>query len=158
MIHCAGMACELDDLPAAPPVPKGIVVEVVDKPVALERLTTERRQRRHEGRTLMAQTQPRRVWYSVASLTSRPVGETTLCIGAGVAGIYDVHVLEKFRRRGIGTALVHAAVLHAKKLGHRAAVLGATGMGLGIYARLGFREVCKLSFWKYGKMRQIRDD
>jgi len=43
----------------------------------------------------------------------------------------------------------------AQQLGHAAAVLGATGMGLGVYARLGFREVCKLSFWKYGKMRQL---
>jgi len=25
---------------------------------------------------------------------------------------------------------------------------------MSVYARLGFREVCKLSFWKYGKMRQ----
>jgi hypothetical protein len=37
---------------------------------------------------------------------------------------------------------------------YRASVLTATGMGLRIYAPLGFREVCKLSFWKYGKMRQ----
>jgi len=26
---------------------------------------------------------------------------------------------------------------------------------MSVYARLGFREVCKLSFWKYGKMRQL---
>ena len=37
---------------------------------------------------------------------------------------------------------------------YRASVLAATGMGLGVYTRLGFREVCQLSFWKYGKMRQ----
>lgn len=66
----------------------------------------------------------------------------------------DVEVLEKFRGRGIGTALVAATLRHGNKLGYQAAVLGATGMGMGINARLGFREVCKLSFWKYGKMRQ----
>ena len=59
---------------------------------------------------------------------------------------------------GIGTALVQAALRQAQQLGHAAAVLGATGMGLGVYARLGFREVCKLSFWKYGKMRQLREE
>ena len=72
-----------------------------------------------------------------------------------MAGLYDVHVLEEFRRRGIGTALVQAALRQAQRLGHTAAVLGASGMGLSVYARLGFCEVCKLSFWKYGKMRQL---
>jgi hypothetical protein len=52
-------------------------------------------------------------------------------------------------------ALVHAALRLGKKLGYRAAVLGATGMGARVYARAGFREVCKLSFWRYGKVRQV---
>jgi hypothetical protein len=43
----------------------------------------------------------------------------------------------------------------AQRFGHAEAVLAATRMGLGVYARLGFREVCKLSFWEYGKMRQL---
>ena len=103
----------------------------------------------------MALVQPRQVWHFAASLEGTPVGETTLCCGAGVVGICAVEVLEAFRRRGIGTALVHAALREARQLGHAAAVLAATGMGLSVYARLGFREVCKLSFWKYGKMRQL---
>jgi GNAT superfamily N-acetyltransferase len=71
------------------------------------------------------------------------------------AGIYDAQVLEKFRRRGIGTAPVRAALVDPReRLGYGAAVLAATGAGFGVYARLGLREVCKLSFWKYGKMRQ----
>ena len=103
----------------------------------------------------MALVKPRQVWHFAASLEGRPVGETALCYGAEVAGIYDVEVMEAFRRRGIGTALVKAALRHSQLLGHAAAVLGATGTGLSVYARLGFREVCKLSFWKYGKMRQL---
>jgi hypothetical protein len=43
------------------------------------------------------------------------------------------------------------------KLGYGDTVLGATGTGASVYARAGFREVCKLSFWKYGKMRQLTD-
>jgi GNAT superfamily N-acetyltransferase len=154
MIHCAGMACDLDRMPKTASAPDGVTVQLVDEPPALCPLTTERRRLRHKGRNLMARMTPRQVWHFAATATGKPVGETTLCIGAGVAGIYDVIVLEKFRGRGIGSALVYAALRHAKNLGYRAAVLGATGMGLGIYARLGFREVCKLSFWKYGKMRQ----
>jgi GNAT superfamily N-acetyltransferase len=74
-----------------------------------------------------------------------------------VAGIYGVEVLKGFRARGIGTALVFSALQLAVRLGFSAAVLSATGMGRGVYERVGFREVCKLSFWKYGKMRQLRE-
>lgn len=156
-IHCAGMACMLDALGQSPPLPKGILIELVDTPRPLLPLTTERRQRRHKGRTIMARFTPRKVWHFSATLDGLPVGETTLLGGATVAGLYDVDVLERFRRRGIGSALVHAALRHGKKLGYRAAVLGATGTGASVYAQAGFREVCKLSFWKYGKMRQLAD-
>ena len=154
-IHCAGMACMLDSLAEPPPLPEGISIELVDTPQPMLPLTTERRQRRHEGRTTMARFTPRKVWHFSATQDGVPVGETTLLSGATVAGLYDVDVLERFRRRGIGSALVHVALRHGKKLGYRAAVLGVTGMGASVYARAGFREVCKLSFWKYGKMRQL---
>ena len=158
MIHCAGMACDLARLPESPPLPEGVTLRMVDDPPSLDPLTTERRRLRRKGRQAMMRARPRRVWYFAANVNGKPVGETTLCAGAGVAGVYDVVVLEKFRRRGIGTALVYAALSEAReRLGYRAAVLAATGLGLGVYARLGFRKVCQLSFWKYGKMRQHRN-
>ena len=155
MIHCAGMACALGKLPPLFASPDRVKVEMVDRPPSLYPLTTERRRLRHEGRGVIALVKPRQVWHFAARLEGKPVGETTLCCGAGVAGIYAVEVMEEFRRRGIGTALVQAALRQAQQLGHATAVLGATGMGMSVYARLGFREVCKLSFWKYGKMRQL---
>jgi GNAT superfamily N-acetyltransferase len=155
MMHCAGMACDLNELPPSPSSPDRVLVELVDRPPSLYPLTTERRRLRHQGHGTMALVKPRQFWHFAASCEGKPVGETTLFFGAGVGGIYGVEVLEGFRRRGIGTALVHAALQHARQLGHDAAVLAATGMGLGVYSRLGFREVCKLSFWKYGKMRQL---
>ncbi len=155
MIHCAGMACDLDKLGPSPASPDGVTIELVDQLPSLYPMTTERRRLRHQGRGIMALVKPRQVWHFAPSLEGKPVGETALCCCAGVAGIYDVEVMEAFRGRGIGTALVQAALRQARQLGHAADVLGATGMGLGVYARLGFREVCKLSFWKYGKMRQL---
>jgi GNAT superfamily N-acetyltransferase len=155
VIHCAGMGCDLQNLPPTPAMPHGVTVELLDEPPSLEPLTTERRRRRHEGRNAIVRMKPRSVWHFSAAQDGQPVGETALQIGAGVAGIHDVEVMEKFRGRGIGAALVSAALRHAEKLGYRAAVLGATGMGMGVYARCGFREVGKLSFWKYGKMRQL---
>jgi GNAT superfamily N-acetyltransferase len=155
MIHCAGMACDLEKLPPPFTSPDRVKVELMDQPPSLYPLTTERRRLRHQGRGAIALVTPRQVWHFAASFEGKPIGETTLCCGAGVAGIYAVEVLEAFRGRGIGTALMQAALTQARQLGHSVAVLGATGMGLGVYARVGFREVCKLSFWKYGKMRQL---
>jgi GNAT superfamily N-acetyltransferase len=155
MIHCAGMGCDLTNLPPPPPMPKGVTIGLKDEPPSLDPLTTERRRHRHQSRKTMTAITPRQAWYFSASVDSKPVGETMLLAGEGVAGIYEVEVQRKFRRRGIGTALVHAALTFAReRLGYRAAVLAATGMGSRVYARVGFREVGKLSFWKYGKMRQ----
>jgi len=114
-----------------------------------------RRKRRFQGRRALLRTAPRRVWWFSASAGDKPVGETAIFLGAGVAGLFDVEVLLEHRHRGIGSALVHAALEHARRLGYRTAVLGATGMGANLYAHFGFREVCKLSFWKYGKMKQL---
>ena len=156
-IQCAGMACDLKASTEPPPAPAALTVAVVDEPPLSVPLTTELRRRRHLGRQTMAQLRPRKVWCFSATLEGVPVGESMLCAGAGVAGIYNVEVLQKFRRQGIGSALLHAALQQARQLGFRAAVLGATGMGQALYARFHFREVCKLSFWKYGKMRQLAD-
>jgi GNAT superfamily N-acetyltransferase len=104
----------------------------------------------------MAARIPQRVWYFAATLDGKAVGRTTLFAGSETAGIYDVEVLKHARRRGIGTMLVHAALQHAVALGFRTTVLAATGAGQGAYERCGFREVGKISFWMYGRMRQAR--
>ena len=154
-IHCAGMASDLTNPAQKPPVPENVTIEQLDEPPGLFPLTTERRRNAHRSLLLHVKSEPRRLWHFVATFSGKAVGETTIITGAGVAGVFGVNVLENFRGRGIGTALVFAALEHARSLGLSTAVLGATGMGKRIYERLGFREVCKLSFWKYGKMRQL---
>jgi GNAT superfamily N-acetyltransferase len=153
--HDAGMACELEKPARTFSMPNGVVIHPVDPPPALLPLTTELRRLRYKGRSLLARAEPKQVWNFAASVKDRPVGETTLFNAAGIAGIYDVTVTEEFRRRGIGTALVATALDQARQLGLSIAILGATWMGQGMYERLGFRVVCKLSFWKYGKTRQL---
>jgi len=152
MMHCAAMACDLGRIRPVS-IPRHVRIRLTETAPALQRLTTERRRLRQQGKTMMAQFSPKQVWHFAAHVNDQTVGETTLCVGAGLAGLFDVEVLEPFRGRGIGTALVHAAVSHARSLGFSTAGLGATGMGSRVYHRVGFQTVGRLSFWKYGKTK-----
>lgn len=63
-----------------------------------------------------------------------PAGET-------VAGIFDVIVFERFRRRGLGRALTAAACAHAAALDCTHVTLNATGEGELLYTAAGFRSL-----------------
>jgi GNAT superfamily N-acetyltransferase len=79
-----------------------------------------------------------------ARLGGEPVATTAMLLAAGVAGLYCVVTAPKARRRGIGSAVVLAALKDARAAGYRVAVLGSTPMGYGLYRRLGFRQYCVL--------------
>jgi GNAT superfamily N-acetyltransferase len=158
MVRPPGMACDLSILPPAPALPEGVEVGLEETPQVLEPLTTEPRRLLQRGLVEMVRFKPRQYWHFTAKVEGRPVGATALLLGAGVGGLYGVQVLKEFRSRGIGTALVFAALHQARELGLHAAVLSASGMGQRVYARAGFREVCRIAFWKYGKMRQLRGE
>src|SRR4051794_40171311 len=91
-IHTAGMACDLAKLDAPSALPENVKIEMVDELPSLVPLTSERRQRRHEGRKLIRHAHPEKIWYFSATLAGQPVGETSLLNGAGVGGVYDVEV------------------------------------------------------------------
>jgi GNAT superfamily N-acetyltransferase len=156
IVHCAAMARPLHGEKPALRVPVGASIDWMEKPTLLEPLTTILRRVRYRARESLLALRPRKIHIVGASVEGKTVGETTLFISGKTAGIYGVRVLEKFRRRGIGEALVRAALARAQDLGCRWAVLGASGMGQSVYERAGFRAVGKLSYWKYGKMRQLR--
>ncbi len=68
----------------------------------------------------------------------RPAAACELFLSGGVAGIYNVSTLKRYRGRGLGTAVTAAALREAKEMGLRAAVLQASADGRGLYERLGF--------------------
>ena len=77
----------------------------------------------------------------VAFLDGEPVATSRLSMAGGVAGLYSMVTLPHARRRGIGLAMAHRALLAGREAGMRIAVLQATDMGFPIYVRLGFEEL-----------------
>lgn len=79
--------------------------------------------------------------FVVGYLDGEPVAGAEIHVAAGVAGLYGVVSLARWRRRGFGTAVTVAALELARAAGVRRAVLQASADGAPLYRRLGFRTV-----------------
>jgi GNAT superfamily N-acetyltransferase len=134
------MALDLNRMNENHPRPEGLVIEAdeamavwgvkglpysEDRDVGTARETA----RNHPGRFrhFVAKEGSRVVGHSTALLTHGPLG---------VAGIYDVGVIEEARNRGVGKAVTLAACRWARERGCRYAVLNATGRRM--YEQAGF--------------------
>ncbi|MCL1470799.1 GNAT family N-acetyltransferase [Argonema antarcticum] len=80
------------------------------------------------------------VLFYIGYLDNEPIATSELFLDAGVAGIYGVVTLEKYRKRGLGTAMTLTALCDAKKQGYQTATLQASEDGKNLYSRLGFKE------------------
>jgi len=78
-----------------------------------------------------------------------PVASAVLLLSHGVASIFNVATLPEARGRGIGTAITLAALREGREAGYQLGVIHSSKIGLGVYRRIGFEEVCKIS--KYGR-------
>lgn len=74
----------------------------------------------------------------VGYLDDRPASAGTLLFSPGMAGIFDVATPPQFRRRGLASAVTHAAMRIARERGFRRACLQASSQGFGLYDKLGF--------------------
>lgn len=79
-----------------------------------------------------------RLWQFVALHQRRIVGAATVFAHGDEIAFFDVVVRKFYRQRGIGTQLMVEACAFARGLGMRAAGLGASGAGLGLYEKVGF--------------------
>ncbi len=78
--------------------------------------------------------------WSVAYLDDQPVGTGLSFTQEGVTGLYMIVTKESFRGKGIGSLITVDLINHAIKAGIHSVVLHATGLGEGIYRKIGFRE------------------
>ena len=88
----------------------------------------------------------------LAFVDGKPVGTATLATCPASAGIWSLSTLPEFRKNGVGSALVSAALAEAKKRKYDQvmAILMPKGMAWGLFTKLGFKEVCKFPFYVYG--------
>jgi ribosomal protein S18 acetylase RimI-like enzyme len=88
----------------------------------------------------------------LGSLNGVPVGTVTLSVSVSSAGIWNLATLPEYRRHGVGAALVHSALVEAKKRQYAQvmAILMPKAMAWGLFTKLGFKEVCKFPFYVYG--------
>ncbi len=82
-------------------------------------------------------------------LDNKPVAVSTVCYAAGVVGIYNVTTLPEVRGRGIGTAMTVKPLLDACSTGYQAGILQSSEMGYSVYARIGFKEVCRINIYTW---------
>jgi GNAT superfamily N-acetyltransferase len=140
------MGADLNDLPETPGDMPGLVIERVqdeagladwlDVWMTLDDGIREPRQRLYASLGF-AQTAALR--HYLARLNARPVATAQIFLGRETAGLYCVSVLPELRRKGIGRAVVSAALRDAKALGHRWSVLGPTSESVHLYEQLGFK-------------------
>ena len=150
----AGMAVDLHTLPQNTAAPAGLEIKLVEDTKTLEKycralcIGYEFPDFVGEAyfdlaKSIGLDSQPVFRNY-VGLLNGEPVATSSMFLGAGVGGIYNVATIPEARRRGIGANMTLMPLLKARRLGYKAGILQASSMGLNIYRKLGFREYCKV--------------
>ena len=164
LLKARGLRCRkrfpamLRDLSTAPPripVPSGITIHAAmdvepfrtTPHPSIGPLTTPLRRTAFESLRAILSGEPDRCRAFVAWSGKTPVGATLVFLGTECAGLSDVDVVDDYRRRGIGAALVDHSCRYAATRGAPGIVLLATGMGQRVYGRCGFVEVARFGYW-----------
>ena len=150
-----GMARSLENLPAAPPIPKGVEIREAMQDHDLMELyglaawrwgvpEEYRPQLRKmiEEFQIGERTSKTRFW--LAWKDGVPISKIGLYNGSGSAGIYGVATRPEARGLGIASILMVEAMKAARQMGHKLAVLDSSPLAENLYKRLGFITVAPL--------------
>jgi ribosomal protein S18 acetylase RimI-like enzyme len=84
------------------------------------------------------------VTHLIARIDEEPVGAGTGFLDGTTLGIYNIATLEQARGRGVGTAITTALMDIGASRGCERAILHSSELGLPVYRKLGFEEVCQV--------------
>lgn len=87
---------------------------------------------------------PEQMVHVLAFLGDRPVSAGSLFVTGATGGLYNIATLPAARGRGAGYAVTRELMVLARERGCTEAVLDASPLGLPVYERLGFVEVCQV--------------
>jgi len=147
--------------PEPAPLPKGLRIEELRESSMFDRhphpyfgpITTAIRRFEMTRLEHLRTHHPSKVVDVVALRGEVPVGAATVFLEGDTAVFHDVGVIEGERNRGIGSAVMLAGCSRARERGARRAVLLSSGMGFGMYQRIGFREIGRIAYWYAAKLR-----
>lgn len=100
----------------------------------------------------VARHRPTRAWYAAAYAEEARLfaGRAWSFLDGDLAGVFDMNVWPRFRRRGLGTALLHTVCEAARQAGARHAVLNATPEGKLLYESAGFTRIGEgITWWRH---------
>lgn len=94
----------------------------------------------------------------IAYIDDKPVGAVTLSIGT-TGGIWNLATLPEYRNKGVGSALVFAALKEAKErnLPTAMAILMPKGMAWNLLSKLGFKSYHQFPFYLYGANENLEE-
>jgi ribosomal protein S18 acetylase RimI-like enzyme len=97
--------------------------------------------------SMLGAVDPQRMRHLVATVDGTPAACGSLWLDGDVAGLYNITTLGAHRGRGLGSAVTRGLMDLATELGCAHAVLHASEMGLPVYERVGFVQVCVVPQW-----------
>lgn len=83
----------------------------------------------------------------IGFIEKEPVAVSILFQAAGVAAVFNVATIPRYRRQGIGTIMTKIPLLQGKLMGYNYGVLKASPMGTYLYRKMDFKECCKIGLY-----------
>lgn len=101
---------------------------------------------------------PATAWYAAAYLDARFAGQAWSYLDGDLAGVFDMAVWPRFRRRGLGTGLLRRVCASAREAGAAHAILNATPEGKLLYSTCGFEQIGEgITYWLHLAPRTLAD-